>query len=315
MSEEIFETYFWRVVLAKNQTYLGYCIVTLKRRDCGDIADLTKEELLDFHSLTKKLEMALRESFGATMFNWSCLMNLAYQNTPPNPHVHWHCRPRYEHGASFAGQDFPDKFFGQHYEWPQVMRVLDASTRKMVVQEIQNFMINDEILQCFDEHKNPTIGRPRSVIKTEPRQYWYGLSKIWVVNSKAQILCSKRSLDTADPGLWQTYFGGHLPFGLSFTENAVKELREESGIEVQEQDLFLIEDGINEEKKNFFESFVVLYNGENIDITKTDGEVTEAKWMDMDDYWQEQAAYPEKWCCRCKPKHQKLIKEWLKKGK
>lgn len=135
--EKIFETTFWQVFLAENQTYLGYCIVSLKRRDCGDLADLTTEEMLDFLELTKKFEKGVRKAFSATMFNWSCLMNLAYQNTPPNPHLHWHVRPRYDSDVAVAGVIFVDALFGQHYEWPSVMRTVDASVREVIVAEIK----------------------------------------------------------------------------------------------------------------------------------------------------------------------------------
>lgn len=141
-SDNIFETALWRVILAQDQTYLDYCIITLKRRDCGDLAKLTNEEMLDFLQLTRKLEATLRKAFNATMFNWSCLMNKAYRDPPPpQPHVHWHCRPRYNHPVSFAGLDFPDTLFGHHYEWPQNERLLDTSTRKMVIDHVQKNIV------------------------------------------------------------------------------------------------------------------------------------------------------------------------------
>lgn len=140
--KEIYETDFWRVVLAEDQTYLGYCLIKLKRRECSDLADLTEEELLDFFNVVKKLEYALRNSFDATIFNWSCLMNNAYQNIPPTPHMHWHCRPRYNHPVLFAGLDFVDHLFGHHYEWPQVKRILNDNVRSMVIEEIRKFIID-----------------------------------------------------------------------------------------------------------------------------------------------------------------------------
>ncbi|MFA6252131.1 MAG: HIT family protein [Candidatus Paceibacterota bacterium] len=132
----IFETTHWNVILMPNQNYLGYCSVSLKRRDCGDLADLTNEEMLDFLQLVKKLENALRKAFNATMFNWTCLMNLSYQNNPPTPHMHWHFRPRYDHKVIFAGIEFIDQSFGQHYDWPPTERILEDNTRKEIINEI-----------------------------------------------------------------------------------------------------------------------------------------------------------------------------------
>ena len=74
----IFKTKYWRINLADDQYYLGRCYITLNRH-LGDLADLSKEELLDFLELVKIIESAIRKSFNATLFNWGCLMNNAYQ--------------------------------------------------------------------------------------------------------------------------------------------------------------------------------------------------------------------------------------------
>jgi diadenosine tetraphosphate (Ap4A) HIT family hydrolase len=110
----IFETDYWTIRLIPNQLYLGYCVVVLKR-PCGDMAELTPDEVADFFVIAKKMEAAARQAFDATMFNWSCLMNLAYRNNPPDPQVHWHFRPRYNHPVKFADEIFTDPNFGSHY--------------------------------------------------------------------------------------------------------------------------------------------------------------------------------------------------------
>ncbi|MDD5568988.1 MAG: HIT family protein [Candidatus Pacebacteria bacterium] len=139
-NNEVFETEYWKVFLMPNQTYLGYCSVSLKRRDCGDLADMTNDEIIDFLKLAKKLESAIKKAFGATMFNWTCLMNLAYQNNPPTPHMHWHFRPRYDHKVTFAGLEFVDQFFGQHYDWPPTERILNDAVREKIIDEIEKLI-------------------------------------------------------------------------------------------------------------------------------------------------------------------------------
>lgn len=129
--ELIFETKFWRVTISSDQAYLGRCYVTLKRH-CGDLAQLSDEEWNDLKEVVEKLESALRISFNATMFNWSCLMNYAYRNEPPNPHVHWHFRPRYNHKVKFAGTIFEDPEFGDHYNRARKQEVSDDIKRKIV---------------------------------------------------------------------------------------------------------------------------------------------------------------------------------------
>lgn len=79
------------------------------------MSGLTDEEWLDFAKVVKNLEAACRKAFGATMFNWSCLMNNAYRENPPKPQVHWHFRPRYRTPITLGGETFTDTDFGSHY--------------------------------------------------------------------------------------------------------------------------------------------------------------------------------------------------------
>jgi len=170
---------------------------------------------------------------------------------------------------------------------------------------------DDELLQCFDENGNPTEARPRSEVKQEPYRLWYGTARVWVVNIQGQLLVSKRADHlVGNPGKWESYFGGHVSAGDSFITTARRELAEEAGIDVPESDLHFIDKGRNEDVRAFFENYAVLWNGNPKDLPFPDGEVTEAKWMNMDDYWK-QAQDHIKWCCRCHPHQQKLILEWV----
>jgi isopentenyldiphosphate isomerase len=174
--------------------------------------------------------------------------------------------------------------------------------------------MEEEILQCFDEQKNLTIGRPRSIVITPPLyKFWHGVSNIWVVNNKGQILCSKRAPlpFKTNPNKWQSYFGGCLTAGNTFKENAVKELGEEAGIVANENDLSFIDEGTHPEQKKFYENFAILYNKPTIDLSIADGEISEVRWMDLDIYWQEREANPNNWCNACHPHQQKLIRQWL----
>jgi 8-oxo-dGTP pyrophosphatase MutT (NUDIX family) len=177
-------------------------------------------------------------------------------------------------------------------------------------------IVHDEILQCFDSQRNAIEGHLRTDVKTKPYRWWCGVSNIWLVNAQGQLLCSKRSYNVqGNPGKWQSYFGGHVPFGLSFEETAIKELQEEVGLKISFEDLFLIEEGAYEENKQFYRSFVVLFDREITDLIFSDGEIIDAKWMDMDDYWNEKERNPDTWCNRCLPRHQKIILEWLASNK
>lgn len=135
----IFETSYWQIKLMNEQMYLGRCVVVLKR-SCGDLAGLTNEETLDFLVVVRKMEGLLRKTFNATMFNWSCLMNAAYRETPPNPQVHWHFRPRYDHLVEFAGEVFKDPNFGHDYfrdSTEQGRRIITLKLQAQIAEELR----------------------------------------------------------------------------------------------------------------------------------------------------------------------------------
>lgn len=131
----LFETNKWAILLAPNQADLGRCYVTLKEHK-GDMAELTSEEWLEFVDIVKTLEGAIRKAFGADLFNWSCLMNNAFQVSPALPHVHWHLRPRYAQPVIFEGIEFKDLLFGHHYD-SRLSKELDRKMMNKIYAAIQ----------------------------------------------------------------------------------------------------------------------------------------------------------------------------------
>ena len=126
---------YWVVALAPNQGYLGRCYVTLKQHK-GDLSSLSDKEWLDFADTSRRMEKALKSAFNATPFNWSCLMNNAYQHEPPQPHVHWHLLPRYEKSVKLNGLEFTDPQFGHHYDRDQ-RRSVDDATYRVIAQKVK----------------------------------------------------------------------------------------------------------------------------------------------------------------------------------
>ena len=137
MDELIYETDFWKVVLIDDQTYLGRSVVVLKR-DCGEMSGLDSQEVLDFHTnVVQKMENVFKKTFNATMFNWTCLMNNAYKAENPEPHVHWHFRPRYRNDVQFAGETFQDVNFAHHYDRAK-KKIVSKVILELIAKEIRN---------------------------------------------------------------------------------------------------------------------------------------------------------------------------------
>ena len=172
---------------------------------------------------------------------------------------------------------------------------------------------SDEVLECFDEQGNVIEPHTRKEVHTEPLKYWHGVVNIWIVNPKLQLLCSKRSETlTGNPGKWQTYFGGHVKAGKTFKQAAALELDEEVGLQIQDVKLCLIDRGKHESSKHFYESYAYLLENNTTSLKFNDGEITEVKWMDMEEYWEEKQLHPDSWCNSCGPENQEKIRNYIR---
>ncbi|TSC78760.1 MAG: histidine triad (HIT) protein [Parcubacteria group bacterium Gr01-1014_33] len=90
----------------------------------------------DFLQVIKNLEALVKKTFGATMFNWACSMNHAYQVNPSNPQVHWHMIPRYIRPVEFRGKTFRDEQFG--YRSVSEVDMVSDDILRAIVDALQN---------------------------------------------------------------------------------------------------------------------------------------------------------------------------------
>jgi diadenosine tetraphosphate (Ap4A) HIT family hydrolase len=128
-------TKHWIVSLSRDQGYLGRAYVTLREHK-GSLHELSADEWKDYTDIVRGLEKATAEGLGATLCNWSCLMNNAYQQKPYNPHIHWHMRPRYDHAVTINRVIFEDPAFGYHYDREQRLTV-DEATYSAILERIR----------------------------------------------------------------------------------------------------------------------------------------------------------------------------------
>jgi diadenosine tetraphosphate (Ap4A) HIT family hydrolase len=128
-------TEHWMLNVSFDQGYLGRTYVTLRDHK-GGLGELSNAEWKDYEDIVRRLENACKKGLGATLFNWSCLMNNAYKQKPYQPHVHWHFRPRYEQLVTINSVKFEDPQFGHHYDRGQ-KRTVDDETFKMILEKIK----------------------------------------------------------------------------------------------------------------------------------------------------------------------------------
>lgn len=141
---------------------------------------------------------------------------------------------------------------------------------------------NQELLFCVDENNNPIDPKPRNLVHATG--IWHRTSHIWIVNDKNEILCQRRSLlkDKA-PGLWEGFFGGHIPPQFSYLDHALKELEEEVGLKVSKQDLeeafvYKLDRGCE-----FVGVFILNWSGDETKLKLEPDEVDQVKWILKED--------------------------------
>ena len=147
-----------------------------------------------------------------------------------------------------------------------------------------------ELLLVVDENNNPINSQPRAVV--HKKEIWHRTSDVWVVNSKREVLCQKRSLKKdINPGFWESFFGGHILAGESEVDNVFNEMYEELGIKIKPNDLLFFK-VVKDSSGNTAEGFVhrrfkyVFWLKTDSDLggfNLEEDEMDEIKWVSLKD--------------------------------
>lgn len=97
--------------------------------------------------------------------------------------------------------------------------------------------MEEEFLDVLDEKGNET-GIKKTKKEVHEKGLWHRAAHVWIYNSKGEILLQKRA-KTMDsyPGLWDISSAGQVSAGEKPEESAIRELKEELGIEINSKDL------------------------------------------------------------------------------
>ena len=156
-----------------------------------------------------------------------------------------------------------------------------------------------EILDICDEFGNPT-GKveDREIIHQEG--LLHRTAHVWLLrkkNNQIEILLQKRS-DAKDsfPGCYDISSAGHIPAGDGYFKSAKRELKEELGVEIDENELidcgnrrFHFEEVFHGKlfKDNQISKIFVLWKDlEEKDFVFEDHEVSEVIWMEFEKCYQ-----------------------------
>lgn len=94
-----------------------------------------------------------------------------------------------------------------------------------------------EMIDILDEYGN-AIGEVQDRNIVHQIGLWHKVVYIWIINSRDELLIQKRSPNKdKDPNLWTISAYGHLSAGDSSKDGALRELYEELGIHILEEEL------------------------------------------------------------------------------
>jgi 8-oxo-dGTP pyrophosphatase MutT (NUDIX family)/flavodoxin len=156
------------------------------------------------------------------------------------------------------------------------------------IQIIGRFDTNED-WDLYDADRN-LLGRTMKRGSEIPEDAYHIVTSVWMRNSKGQYLMSKRSEEKKwCPGMWETT-GGAVESGETSLEGAVREVREELGIELDPKGGRLVRSVRSDALHDFYDVWMFDVDVDIENIVKQDEEVSQVRWMtkeEIDRLWDE----------------------------
>ena len=107
----------------------------------------------------------------------------------------------------------------------------------------------------------------------------------WIVNLQGKILLTQRSLNKSHGGMWEPT-GGLVQSGESSKEGIKRELREEIGLDIDDENIKLIKEIVEEDDDlNFFRDIYLIKKDIKLnDLSFKDNEVMNAKYVSLEEF-------------------------------
>lgn len=139
-----------------------------------------------------------------------------------------------------------------------------------------------EYLDIYDDNKNRTGKVIERVPKIEVAENEYFLTvQCWILNSKNEILMTRRSFDKSYGGMWEPT-GGCVIAGENSIQGIKRELKEEIGLNVKDDELRIIKEV--KDKNTFRDIYLLRKDFEINELCFKDNEVIDAKFVTIDEF-------------------------------
>ncbi len=139
-----------------------------------------------------------------------------------------------------------------------------------------------EYIDIFDENNNP-IGEKKEKQQAHEEGNFHRTAHVWIINDKNELLLQKRSANKKSyPNCWDISGAGHIKAGETIIDGAIRELKEELGIEIEEKNLkyiTTIKSTKNPKNMEFQYVYLLKCNKKIEEYIFEDGEVSEVKYI------------------------------------
>ena len=153
----------------------------------------------------------------------------------------------------------------------------------------------EEMFDVYDIDGNYLGIKSKSFCHSENPGCYHKPVWIWIINSKNEILIQKRSSQKKkSPNKWDMPSAGHVNAGESIIDGAIRETKEELGIDTKENDYEFIKEYINEKGHELAQIYLLKLDKNIDDFILQKEEVAEVKWVNLDEF--KNIFYSEKFC-------------------
>lgn len=137
-------------------------------------------------------------------------------------------------------------------------------------------------MDVYDENKTKIekIINRKDKDKLEENEYILAVH-CWIINSKNQILITQRNINLNRGGMWEDTHGG-VKSGETSIEGMKRELKEELGLDIQDNELILVK---TLKRKNVFRDCYIILKDISLDsINFNDNEVMDCKYVSIEEF-------------------------------
>lgn len=134
----------------------------------------------------------------------------------------------------------------------------------------------------YDEHRNLTGRTHRRGTPWRPGEYGLVVC-VWVYDGNGKILLTRRAPQKSFAGTWENS-GGAAKAGETSRKAMIRELREETGIRAQENELEYL--GFDRDRNTFYDFYCLRRNTPIEEIVLLPGETDDVRWATFEEVHQ-----------------------------